>query len=167
MRDICKVHCGKKIMPFQQSWRHDLSHAPGKWIEYSKTSDSGSSEIGTVYNRSLYKGHCLRSQIFTLPIVLIHLQPPKRRQPLYKGQNKWIYIVPNMSLVLRFHCIRFWLCLECTNWCNIASFRGHSQFFNDAYWKCFQHASLKNILPALLFEWPGDEATRCNQQHQN
>ena len=55
---------------------------------YSKTSDSGPSEIGTVYNRPLYKGHCLRSQIFTLPIVLIHLQPPRRGQPLYKGQNK-------------------------------------------------------------------------------
>ena len=28
---------------------------------YSKTSDSGPSEIGTVYNRPLYKGHSLRS----------------------------------------------------------------------------------------------------------
>ena len=44
-----------------------------------------------MYNRPLYKGHCLRSQIFTLPIVLVHLQPPRRGQPLYKGQNKWIY----------------------------------------------------------------------------
>ena len=67
--------------------------------EYSHcgTSDGGPSEIGIVYNRPLYKGHCLRSQLFTLPIVLIHLQPPRRGQhrPLYKGQNKWIYIVPN------------------------------------------------------------------------
>ena len=54
---------------------------------YSKTSDSGPSDIGTVYNRPLYKGHCLWSQIFTLPIVLVHLQPPRRGQPLYKGQN--------------------------------------------------------------------------------
>ena len=37
---------------------------------------------GTVYNRPLYKGHCLRFQIFTLPIVSIHLQPPRRGQPL-------------------------------------------------------------------------------------
>ena len=55
---------------------------------YSKTSDSGPSEIETVCSRPLYKGHCLGSQIFTLPIVLIHLQPPRRRQPLYKGQIK-------------------------------------------------------------------------------
>ena len=32
---------------------------------YSKTSDSGPSEIGTVYIKPLYKVHCLRSQIFT------------------------------------------------------------------------------------------------------
>ena len=38
---------------------------------YSGTSDSGPSEMGTVCNRALYKGHCLRSQIFTLPIALI------------------------------------------------------------------------------------------------
>ena len=30
--------------------------------EYSGTSDSGLSEIGTLYNKPLYKGHCLRSQ---------------------------------------------------------------------------------------------------------
>ena len=29
-------------------------------------------------NRPLYKGHCLRSQVFTLPIVVIHLQPLRR-----------------------------------------------------------------------------------------
>ena len=54
----------------------------------SKTSDSGPSEIETVYNRPLNKGHCLRSQIFTLPIVSIHLQSLRRGQPLYEGQNK-------------------------------------------------------------------------------
>ena len=36
---------------------------------YSGTSDSQPSEIGTVYNSPLYEGHCLRSQIFTFPIV--------------------------------------------------------------------------------------------------
>ena len=46
------------------------------------TSNSGPSKIGTVYNRPLYKGRCLRSQVVTLPIVLIHLQP------IYKGQKK-------------------------------------------------------------------------------
>ena len=35
----------------------------GMW-QYSGTSDSGASEIGTVYNEALYKGHCLRSQIY-------------------------------------------------------------------------------------------------------
>ena len=55
---------------------------------YSKTSDSGPSEIGTVYNRPLYEGHWLRSQIFTLSIVSIHLQSPRRGQPLYKGQKQ-------------------------------------------------------------------------------
>ena len=57
-----------------------------------------------MYSRPLYKGHWLRFQIFTLPIVSILLQPLWRGQPLYKGQNKWIYIVPDMSLVRRFHC---------------------------------------------------------------
>ena len=36
---------------------------------YSETSDSGPSEIGTLYNRPLYKGHCLRSQKL-LPLQL-------------------------------------------------------------------------------------------------
>ena len=31
------------------------------WL-YSGTSDSGPSEIGTLYNKPLYKGHCSRSQ---------------------------------------------------------------------------------------------------------
>ena len=72
--------------------------------EYSKSSNSGPSKKGTVCDRPLYKGHFLRSQIPTLPIVLIPLQPPRRGQPLYKGQNKWIYIVSNVSLVQKFHC---------------------------------------------------------------
>ena len=32
--------------------------------DYSGTSDSGPSEIGTQYNRPLYKGHSSRSQKF-------------------------------------------------------------------------------------------------------
>ena len=39
---------------------------------YSETSDSGPSEKGTQYERPLYKGHCLRSQKITFPIVSIH-----------------------------------------------------------------------------------------------
>ena len=65
-----------------------------------KTFNRGPSDIGTVYNRPLYNGHRLRFQIFTFSIVSIHLQPPRRGQPLYKGQNKWIYTVPNVFLVL-------------------------------------------------------------------
>ena len=33
-------------------------------VLYSGTTDSGPSEIGTQYNRPLYKGHSSRSQIF-------------------------------------------------------------------------------------------------------
>ena len=47
-------------------------------VKTGKTSDSGPSEIGTMCNRPLYKGHCLRSQLYTLPIVPIHLQLPRR-----------------------------------------------------------------------------------------
>ena len=63
-------------------------------MEYSQTSDSGPSEIGTQYNKPLYKGRFSRSQIIGLPMVLIHFEPPRRGQPLYKGQKTWIYIVP-------------------------------------------------------------------------
>ena len=38
---------------------------------YSRTSNSGPSEIGTLYNKPLYKRHCLRSQK-SCPIVLVH-----------------------------------------------------------------------------------------------
>ncbi len=71
----------------------------------SKTSDSGPSEIGTQYNKPLNKGRFSRSQIIGLPIVLIHFEPPRRGQPLYKGQNTLIYIGPKVSFVWRFGCI--------------------------------------------------------------
>ena len=54
---------------------------------YSQTSDSEPSEIGTQYNKPLYKGRFSRSQIIGLPMVLIHFEPPRRGQPLYKGQK--------------------------------------------------------------------------------
>ena len=59
--------------------------------DYSETSDSGPSKIGTVYNIPLYKGHCLRSQMFTLPILSIHLQPPRRGQPLQRTKHVNLY----------------------------------------------------------------------------
>ena len=39
------------------------------YILYVKLLISGPSEIGTAYNRPLYKGHCLRSKIFILPVL--------------------------------------------------------------------------------------------------
>ncbi len=72
---------------------------------YSKTSDSGPSEIGTLYNKPLNKGRFSRSQIIGLLIILIHFEPPRRGQPLYKGQNTSIYIGPKVSFVRRFGCI--------------------------------------------------------------
>ena len=54
---------------------------------YSKTSDSGPSEIGTQYNKPLYKGRFSRSQIIGLSMVLIHFELPRRGQPLYIGQK--------------------------------------------------------------------------------
>ena len=59
------------------------------------------------------KGHCMldlstrdcfKSQNITVHIVSIHQEPPRRGQPLYMGQNSWIYIVPKVSFVRRFHC---------------------------------------------------------------
>ena len=69
---------------------------------YSQTSNSGPSEIGTQYNKPLYKGHFSRSQIIGLPMVLIHFEPPRRGQLLYKGQKTLIYIIPKVSFVRRF-----------------------------------------------------------------
>ena len=60
---------------------------PKATMQYSPTSDSGPSEIGTQYNKPLYKGRFSRSQIIGLPMVLIHFEPPRRGQPLYKGQK--------------------------------------------------------------------------------
>ncbi len=76
---------------------------------YSKTSDSGPSEIGTQYIKPLNKGRFSRSQIIGLPIVVIHFEPPRRGQPLYKGQNTLIYIGPKVSFVRRFGCISMYM----------------------------------------------------------
>ena len=55
--------------------------------------------------RPLYKGHRSRSQRLPFSIFSIHaLRTSKERTTsLYKGQNSWIYIVPKLSLVQRFH----------------------------------------------------------------
>ncbi len=74
----------------------------------SGPSDSGPSKIGTQYNKPINKGRFSRSQIIGLPIVLIHFEPPRRGQPLYKGQNTLIYIGPKVSFVRRFGCTCIW-----------------------------------------------------------
>ena len=76
------------IMTFASDTKVKLTYCHSV-SNYSGTFDSGLSEIGTVYNKPLYKRHCLRSQIFTLPIVF-NFQPLRRGQPLYKGQNKQV-----------------------------------------------------------------------------
>ncbi len=65
-------------------------------------------------NKPLNKGCFSWSQIIGLSIVLIHFEPPRRGQPLYKGQNTLIYIGPKVSFVRRFGCIYILLCLQCT-----------------------------------------------------
>ena len=67
--------------------RADCKEVVSQLLVYSQTSDSGPSEIGTQYNKPLYKGHFSRSQIIGLPMVLIHFEPPRRGQPLYKEQK--------------------------------------------------------------------------------
>ena len=57
------------------------------YYKYSGTPDSGPSEIGTQYNRPLYKGHRARNLLPYTCVVIIHFEPPKRGQPLYKGHN--------------------------------------------------------------------------------
>ena len=53
---------------------------------YSGASGSGPSEIGTLYNKPLYKGHCSRSQNY-MPYSFSTFRTSERGQPLYKKQN--------------------------------------------------------------------------------
>ena len=80
--ELTLTSCQVQVKTFQ----HGLCSSCGYDIAmvYSQTSDSGPSEIGTQYNKALYKGHFSRSQIIGLPMVLIHFEPPRRGQPLYK-----------------------------------------------------------------------------------
>ena len=41
---------------------------------YSRTSNKGPSEKGTLYVKPLYRGHCLESQILPFPIVSENLR---------------------------------------------------------------------------------------------
>ena len=71
--------------------------------------------------RPLYKGHFSRSQIIHFPIVLIQFEPLRRGQPLYKGHNSWLYIVPKASFVQTVgYC--------CCDWCNQALSRRNKYF---------------------------------------
>ena len=75
--------------------------------EYSGTSDSGLSKIGTLYNKPLYKaGHCLRFQ-------KLHSLPRKEDNLSIKDKTtEFIIIVPNVSFIQRFHCTTFILILS-------------------------------------------------------
>ena len=44
------------------------------------------------------------------------LRTSERGQPLYKGQNSWSYIVPNVSSIQRFHCMKFLPLLTLNLW---------------------------------------------------
>ena len=67
-------------------------------------------EIATQYNKPLNKGHSQGPNNW-FPIVLIHFEPPRRGQPLYKGQSSIIYIGPKVSFVQRFNCIHLLVCI--------------------------------------------------------
>ena len=57
-------------------------------IVYRETSDSEPSEIGTQYNRPLYKEHRLRPQKLFFPIILIYVEPPKEDNLSTKGTGR-------------------------------------------------------------------------------
>ena len=65
-----------KLFPKDVLWQNSDNIIPcsenSNCLIYSRTSDSGPSEEGTLYVRPLYKGHCPRSQKITFPIVSIH-----------------------------------------------------------------------------------------------
>ena len=64
---------------------------------YSKSSDSGPSEIGTKYSRPLYKD-IFQGPNNWFPIVLTnYFEFLRRGQPFYIEHNNWIYTIPNTS----------------------------------------------------------------------
>ena len=67
---------------------------------YSNPSDSGPSEIGTLYNKPLYKRHCLRSQKLhtLLIIVLVHLEPLKEDNLSIKDKTAEFILSPTCPL---------------------------------------------------------------------
>ena len=67
-------------------------------FEYSQTSDSGPSEIGTQYNKPLYKGRFSRSQIIGLPMVLIHLNLRKEDNLSTKDKTLEFILFPKCPL---------------------------------------------------------------------
>ena len=62
---------------------------------YSETSDNGPSEIGTQYNRPLYKGHVPK---IVLPIALLHFEPPKEDNLSTKDKTAEFILSPTCPL---------------------------------------------------------------------
>ncbi len=67
-----KERVKKDFVEFKRKWilLRDLRNK--QFCRYSKTSDSGHSEIGTQYNKPLNKGHSSRPQIISFPVILIN-----------------------------------------------------------------------------------------------
>ena len=65
---------------------------------YSETSDSGSSEIGTQYDRPLYKGHRSSLPKIVLTIALIHFEPPKEDNVSTKDKTSEFILSPTCPL---------------------------------------------------------------------
>ena len=91
-----------------------------------------------------------RSQIIGFPIVLIHFEHPRGGQPLYKGHNSWVYIVPKVSFVQR---------LDCTTNLKLQTERRMSYELQTA--NCTPHALLtlyrRHYVELILFSIPSPD----------
>lgn len=77
--------------------------------DYSKTSDRGPHEKGQCILQSL-QGTLVKVLNIYSPYSSIHVQPPKRGQPLYKLVQRTNQVnLYHCPLVWRFHCISFQL----------------------------------------------------------
>ena len=63
---------------------------------YSGTSDSGPSEIGTLYNKPLYKGHCSRSMPYSFSTLI--LEPLKEDNLSIKDKVAEFILSPTCPL---------------------------------------------------------------------
>jgi len=66
----------------------------------------------------------------------------RRGQPLYKGHNSWIYVVPNASFAWRSYC-------SCTFWQHHVCCCALSQIFSSPRWWCYESFLSSCWLPLL------------------